>query len=378
MGIVAWAAGVAATAAVVITESTRTPEGFRLRWNSAGGMVYAVEAAQSVGGPWSARIEGLAGEPAVSWIDAVAADPGQMRFYRVVEKPGAVDPGADVWVQRADAVPFQVASLVVGHLETCASAIYAASSWRGVIATNGTLREAAGNWTFDPSPADLLAVRYASGTNVAFRVRTLAGNFSGSVSTFLGSGHEFAFAVVQDGAPDLRIESRRPNGSCSIIPVVTAAGGIRYSNVTYTVDLRNTGPYCFEIDASGFSLLEDYRMTGTVEAPGFHLEVDHRRRYEQVGSGPDSASTEQAWIGHRMVVGADTYTWQGVTRRKSFRGGKISDWRPPGYWHAEGMVLRNGLPFGTYEYVPGTEAPFGFLRFIIRLEGRVIELERWI
>ena len=360
-----------------ITAAARTPAGFHLRWNGNPIKTYAVQTASNPSGPWIKAGEPIPGTTNAEWTDTHTPVPN-LRFYRLVESDPALDPTLPEAFRRADATPVLTAATTLTHIQTCATAIYVASSLRGAITTNGTLRQLGTQWSFDPAPANQLNVQFQSGPNLVYRTRALLGNFTGDVSTFLNSGHNFAFEVSQAGVTELAVTSQRPNGNCNLTPSASAIGTLVFSNILYTVDLQSSGPYCFEIDSTGFSLLEDYRTTGTIRADGFHLTVDYRRRYEQVGSGGEDATTEQVWLGHRLVFGADTFVWQGVSRQKSFRGGKISDWRPPGYWKAAGQILRNGAPVASYDYVPGTEAPFGFLRFIIRVGDQSIELERWL
>ncbi|MBL9134267.1 MAG: hypothetical protein JNK85_00300 [Verrucomicrobiales bacterium] len=363
---------------IEITEAVLTPDGLQLRWSATIGKSYAVQAGPSIQGPWTSIHEQLAEGTSLTWTDPAPTTQHSLRLYRVAESDPSATESLARSLQLADAVPVRLGELFVSHLDTCASAIYLASTLRGgALTTNGTLSQSGIQWSYAAAPADALEIHFATGTNLTYRTRQIAGDLSANASTFLNSGHNFEFEAVQTGVQDLRFTSRRPAGNCNISPWGAVAGTLVVSNTVFTIDVQATGPYCFETDLSGYSLLQDYRTTGTVTAQGFRLTVDHRRRYEAVGSGPGDATAEQVWMAHQLTLGNDTYLWTDVKRQKSFRHGKVSQWEPPGYWSATGQIVKNGIPIATYTYLPAGPPSDIYLRFLLRVGAQTIELERW-
>lgn len=354
-------------------------QGLRLDWAATAGKSYAVETSASVDGPWNLVHQLVADGVALTWSDPAPTTNQAIRLYRIHESDPTHSSGSlALSLQLADVVPIRLGELFASHLDTCASAIYLASNLRGgVLTTNGTLTQSGVQWSYATTPADALAIRFATGTNLSYRTRQLIGDFSGNASTFINNGHAFEFQALQPGVQDLWITSHRPAGNCNITPAGTVAGTFVTSNITFTIDVQATGPYCFETDSSGYSLLQDYRTTGTVVAPGFRLAVDHRRRYEAVGSGPGDATSEQVWMAHQLVLGADTYVWADVKRQKSFRNGKASQWQPPGYWSATGQILKNGVPVAAYSFLPAGPPSDIYIRFLLQVGIETVELESW-
>ncbi|MCC7377540.1 MAG: hypothetical protein IT581_22965 [Verrucomicrobiales bacterium] len=366
--------------AVRITQFRLDGEGLRLDWSATRGKVYAVEAAPSVDGPWNAIHQQPADGDALNWTDPTPATNQAVRLYRIRESdPTNSSDSVALSLQLADVVPVRLGELFASHLDTCASAIYLASSLGGGgLTTNGTLTQVGNQWSYAPAPANELAIHFATGTNLAYRTRQISGNFTGNASTFINNGHSFEFQAVQTGIQDLWITSHRPAGNCSITPNGAVTGTFVTSNITFTINVQATGPYCFETDSSGYSLLQDFHTTGTVTAPGFQLTVDHRRRYEAVGAGRGDATSEQVWMAHQLVLGTDTYVWADVKRQKSFKNGKASQWQPPEeYWSASGQILLNGLPVATYTYVPAGPPSDIYNRFLLQVGARKMELEIW-
>ncbi|MCK6500362.1 MAG: hypothetical protein L6Q38_12885 [Nitrospira sp.] len=367
------------TAAVQITQSSLSTDGhLHLRWTTSLGKSYAVESSPGIQGPWNTVHEQRADSTSLDWSDPIPATNQMIRLYRISESDSPVAGTLTLSLHLADLLPARLGELFTGHLDTCASAIYLASTLRGgVLTTNGTLSQMGSQWGYDPAPVDGLEVRFASGTNLTYRTRQLAGDFSGNATTFLNSGHTFEFLALQPGVQELWLISRRPSGNCGISPFGAIHGSLVYSNTTFAIDVQATGPYCFENDLSGYSLLQDYRTTGTLTTQGFRLAVDHRRRYEAVGSGPGDATSEQVWLAHQLTLGADLYLWTDVKRQKSFRHGKASQWEPPGYWNATGQILKNGAPVASYAYQPAGPPSDIYLRFLLRIGTDTVELERW-
>lgn len=354
------------------TQIRPATNGIFLQWTSETGINYGIESAERVTGPWQRRATLNGSSTILSWTDTETGGAAQ-RFYRITttNTNGASLRGP---LLAADGVPRAVGDLNFDINNIGASAVFLASELGAAgmrLVTNGTLTEAGQNWTYAASPADRLAVRFASGTNADFYIGRMEGNFSSDAATFLRQGHNFDFRVVVSGVGDLFFSSSIAEGTCNFRS--TSRGTLLWNGVNYTLDLVFEGQYCFEGGFGSYSLLNDYTTRGTVAAAAYSLVVDQRWRFELVADGSTSASSAEDWNNNTLTLGADTYQWTGAKKQKSFKNGKPSS--TDSYWQAFGGVLKNGANWGLYRYVPPDL--FGFVKFNLVIPGEVIELESW-
>lgn len=363
-----------------ISTAAREKDRLTVRWTAEAERVYEVQSAHLASGPWRARTNLDAILGAMEWSDPEAANHPQ-QFYRLAASSKTNAPGQSLLLN-GDNLPKAAAQLGEQSGEICANAVFLASQLGAngqQLVSTGTLTQQGAVWSYAPSPADRLTVRFVTGTNLSFYVTRMQGDFSVDAATFLQRNHNFDYRVVSPGVGDMTFTSDVGTGSPSFRASVR--GSITISNVTYAADLALSGDYRFEIDTSGSSYLNDYRMTGTLTAPQMQLTVDQRRRFEMIvtrtdlggGSRTESASADQDWINNTLTLGADTYQWVGVTKQKSFKEGKPSSIDT--YWKASGEVRKNGQAFGTYQMQ--ADSVFGFLRFYLVLPSGSILLESW-
>ncbi len=365
-----FSSGFARAAAATNLKITKAGNGVNVEWNTEAGNDYQVESAATLQGPWQKRTELTASVNTLSWPDTELAGVSQ-RFYRVALIASAVPKATFL---AADSVADDTGTLGLYTSDIGAKAVFLASQLGAggqQLLTTGTLTEQGQNWNYAPTPTDRLLVQFQSGTNLNYYVTRMEGTFSGDAANFLQQPHVFNYRVTSPPTMDLTFTTEIPSGTCNF--AATARGTLAWGGVTYTLDLTLAGQYCFESGFGYYSLLNDYRTTGTVTAPGFNLRVDQRRRFELITSDRDSSSSEEEWNNNTLTVGADTFKWDNTKKQKSFKNGKPSSIDE--YWQAHGAVLKNGAAFGTYRR--DASAVLQIIKFVLVLPDDVVDLETW-
>lgn len=360
-----------ATAADIrFTEIASRADGIAITWTTDPGKTYRIESAPAVTGPWQNRVELNAAASSLSWSDQETGV-GGARFYRVTSVVPLT--ASDESFVAADAAPLVASAFGIESANLSAQAVFLASTLTGgsQLVTTGTLTQLGQNWTYSPAPSERLLVQFQAGTNMTFVVTRMEGDFSSDAATFLRNPHRFEYQATAPGIADLHFSSHIPSGTCNFQSAVS--GSLQWRGVTYVLDLAMAGEYCTENGFGYFSLRNDYTTSGTVTAPGFALRVEERRRFELITTSRDSASSEENWNNNTLTIGADTYKWAGTKKQKSFKDGKPSS--VDTYWQATGAVLKNGAPYGTYRR--DASAAVGWIRFVLDLPDRTVELERW-
>lgn len=355
--------------ALEITQISQKTNAMALEWTTQAGNNYQVESADSILGPWQRRASLNAVSNRLTWLDNETGAARQ-RFYRIATTNQPAPNGA---LLAGDAVARAVGSLSSDINTVAAEAVFAASqlgAGGAQLVTTGTLTQQGQTWSYSSSPADRLAVRFASGTNADFYISRMEGNFSSDAAAFLQQSHNFDFRVVAPGIADLTFASGIPSGTCDFH--ATARGSLVWNAVNYTVDLTLDGKYCFDGGFGSYSLLNDYTTTGSVLAPGYSLNVDERWRFELIADQNQSASSAEDWNNNILTIGPDTYKWVNARKQKSFKNGKPSS--IDSYWQASGAVLKNGQSWGLYQY----QGPIlGYVKFYLVTADAAIELESW-
>lgn len=295
-------------------------------------------------------------------------DPGQPRPAASAEQRA---------IQRAHATPDAIYQTGVASAQLgINSALVASQSQGGLsLVTTGTVTFTATSASYAAAPADRLVVKLPDGKQVDFTFDRLSGDFSGDAANLLGRDHAVSFRAVQDGTGDMQFESLRQGGQYQ----VTARGVMIYEGTSYDIDLTSAGVRRFENDSSGGTSNEDSQTRGSVRAAGFDLTIDETWSYQSIwttgsGRGHDSASTRI--VNSRLQLGTDVYQWNGARTQKSFRDGKPS--QLDSYWKADGLVTRNGAPYGQYRMsAQNIGSSGGFIYFLLSLPSGDIQLEKW-
>lgn len=350
-------------------QAERSAKGVLLRWNTTPGRSYTVEFSSSLSGPWERMITLPATGEGLEYEFEFTPVPGAWRFFRI---------GTSIAedLKAVAALPVELGKALQDSGSLGATAVFGASTLGAGgqrLVTEGTLTEQVNGWTYASDPAGRLEVHFRSGSNMTFYIDRMEGNFSGDASAFLQDPHVFNYRTVVNGFYDLTFTTEMFPNSCSFTAGVV--GTFEREGVTYTCDLSQTGIYCVDNSVSGFfSLLNDQTTTGTVSAPGFDLDLQHRWRSELITSNSSTASSDENWNDSTLKLGADTYQWVNTKIQKSFKDGRPSNadtnWD---YWQAQGAVLKNGEAYGVYQRVFKP----AFIQFLLVLPFGTVELESW-
>ena len=350
-------------------QANRSDNGVSLHWNTVPGRIYRVEFSSSLFGPWELMERLPAAGDRLDYEFEFTAVPGAVRYFRI-------GTSIDKDLRAVVGLPGNLNHVLDDTGSVGANAVFGASTLGAAgqrLVTEGTLTEEPAGWTYDPSPAGQLEVHYRSGTHMTFVVDRFEGDFSGDATTFLQNPHIFDYRVVLDPAYDLTFQTQMLPNSCNFN--ATISGTYWRDGITYTCDVIQTGIYCVDNTVSGyFSVETDYTTFGVVTAPGFSLDLQHRRRFELITSNSETDSTDENWNNSTLTLGTDTYQWINTKTQKSFKNGRASDidtlWE---YWKAYGDILKNGEVHARYQRSIQT----GYIRFLILLPAETIELEAW-
>lgn len=181
---------------------------------------------------------------------------------------------------------------------------------------------------------------------------------------------------VQDGDTDMRYEMSERSGRFS----ARGRGTIAHDDESYTVDLRYRGSRDRQFDTTGAASVEQYAVSGSVRTDDWQLTLDERYQLRsQTGNvrtvGHGTASSVQRTINNTLVQGDDTFRWQGVHTRGSFRSNQAGalEASSPTEWSAEGRVTRNGEAYGRYEL----QRQAGQLRVRLQTPSETVVLDRF-
>ncbi len=226
-------------------------------------------------------------------------------------------------------------------------AVAAASQLAGTgqVTTFGTLSRDGGQLRYSPTPADRLIVPGRDGGTVELKFEDFQGNTQ-SAAAFLANDHSLSFTAQHAGDLDMRISDVRRGEAHDI----TARGRITFGDVDYDADLHFAETDHFRYDGPGGEGERAVAITGTIESDDAKLTVDETASdvsaTAEVRDGlGGSAHTTTRTIRSTLETGGDTYVWNDVQTRESFRNGRASDVE---HWRAEGDVTRNGEPYGSY------------------------------
>jgi hypothetical protein len=219
-------------------------------------------------------------------------------------------------------------------------------SGTGRLTTTGTIRRDGDGYAYAPEPRDRLVVPHPRGGTVDFTFHDVRGSSDG-VEAFFNGDHTLSFTARREGEVDARFSSTRAGDRHT----ATARGRLTVDGTEYRIDLEYAGRSQAVVDGPGGEIRRTITTTGTVETDRARLRVDETS--EMVGASADvrdglggRAHSTTRRIRSRLEVGDDTYLWNDVETRTSFRNGRASN--VDGFWRAEGSITRNGQPYGSY------------------------------
>ncbi len=352
-----------------------------VRWNSRAGFAYEVLSADKLEGPWGRQAEVTAIGPSSNWTDPRVVESGA-RFYQIrpVTPDGCngdigLDTATEAALFEADSAPRVLVTTYQNSRQLAAEAVYFASqlgaSGRQVV-TTGTLQQAGQAWSYSTSPSNRLVVLFPTQKPAEFFITTMQGDFSADASRFLNNSHILEWRSRAEGLGDFAFSSRRTGRLID----ATAKGTMPWKSGEIQVEVASQVDDYFESSSGGSETITDNRITGTMSAPEFQLQINQRFRFQIISQDGVSASTSEEWLGSQLNFLGATFRWVDVKKQKSFRDGKPSG--VDDYWKATGQVLRNDAVFGQYRK---TYASVGnavqVVKFLVEFPNRSIEIESW-
>lgn len=225
------------------------------------------------------------------------------------------------------------------YLRLCAGAVFQASMQNGGrLVTSGTVRESpSGEASYSPLPADHLRLEYRGAYAGDFTVLEMEGDFSGDAAGFLEGDHLLKCRVA-DPASSLELASRQLDGQTA----ATSSGSFEREGVRYRLDAAEQGSYAFEVGSS--AMYEVQRISsGRITSDGFALTIDEAYRYKSLKVDRFVENVRIVSNSH-WTIGADRYRLSSGEIAYAFADGAPAD--VDSFWEAQGVLLRNGEPFG--------------------------------
>lgn len=232
------------------------------------------------------------------------------------------------------------------YLRLCAGAVFQASLQNGGrLVTSGTVREGpSGEASYSPQPTDRLRLEYRGAYAGDFSVLEMEGDFSGDAAGFLNGDHLLKCRVA-DQASSLEVASRQLDGQTS----ATSSGSFEREGVRYGVEAIEQGSYAFEV-GSGATYEVRRSSAGSITSDGFALTIDETYRYKSVKVDRLVENVRVVSNSH-WTVGSDEYRLSAGEIAYAFANGTPVD--VDSFWEAQGVLLRNGEPFGQLAMEPG-------------------------
>ncbi|MBK8014210.1 MAG: hypothetical protein IPK13_23030 [Deltaproteobacteria bacterium] len=255
-----------------------------------------------------------------------------------------------------------------------ASRLANASGQATGIVTVGTVIESSAGVSYRPEPTNALIVERASGVTITFRVRAADGS-STEQAEFFDHDHVLDIEARVDGSLDVRASSARQGQRQDL----RIEGTVVFDGTSVDVRLVRSTDVAFESDSTGNEYSSEGTVTGQISTDAWQLDVDESASFHlvSVASERRTSSSSARSIRSRLVAGSDTFEYVDVAIKKAFQNGDPVD---EDFWVCRGQLVKNGLPFGTFEREVRLADPKdggGFILFGLRVGERWIELERW-
>jgi len=266
-----------------------------------------------------------------------------------------------------------------GLTELATQAVYFASQWQGVLTTSGSIIEVqpGGNFTYVPSPADLMRVEFLNGQVIECTITELNGQDFSDPIAFLRNDHVLRFELQWTGGP----------GPLSVSIFSTQNAGQRQGyvqglmfldNQTAEVNLNLAGSSSFASDLSGSEYRTKYTWQGTVATPAMTVNVDEARDFEAIvvsalDEQTQSVSRSRIQLHSHVVIGPDQLAFSQARIQTVFRDGQPSD---ADYWSGSGgYLLHNQTVIGEIKALH--EYPYVKIQLLLA-NGEAIDLQQWL
>ena len=252
-----------------------------------------------------------------------------------------------------------------------------ASALAGQAVTTGRVDQSGGAATYTPTNGPELVFVGRNGNNevveVVFTIETLEGQ-GASGSDVFNDNHNLGLSARMSNLIDVSIRSQRQGVQWS----ATVEGTLVHSGDALQLNLTRQAVSRSEVDSTGYSSETDQTTTGTIQGPGFAINLDQSFVVGAIGSSQGDASTSTSEYRHTIEQGGDIYRFDGVRIRRNFRDGVPNLIAQE--WRAEGLIRRNEGEYAHYELaeeVVDRERGQGFVVVWVRGLPEDIAIERW-
>jgi hypothetical protein len=250
---------------------------------------------------------------------------------RITIKPAA---GVTISQQRAEV---EKGLSIIG-----AESIYFATMQSGntALVLNGTITETRNqNFAYDPEPADLLRVVYATGEQLDYRISAFEGDYSQPDGTrFLRKDHDFRFTLSMSSGTEVSVNMRQRNGAYRN----TLRGKFSDGVARYDVATETNGDILSDVDPPGVNFHSRERVRGKISGPGFEAEIDEFFRYHLVVFDNAIEDIEKT-MSNRWKIDGDTYALVDSRIFRTFKNGITAELDS---WQIKGRLTRNGEDIG--------------------------------
>jgi hypothetical protein len=243
----------------------------------------------------------------------------------------------------------------------------------GRIVNTGTLTPGfGGGFQYAPQPADRLVVNLGPQQTHEFVVQQAQGNVqAATAAAWVMSPHILQYIHRLPGQAEATIAAQYDGSRFE----VQVQGWYLQSGTRYDLDLRASGQAAGTRDYHGQDVQTQYDLTGTIRGGGIEVDVSERHTSSLVAatnlrilpSQRGSASRFSGVINNVLRSGGEEYRFQNVQVQTDQRTRGTTGAGQAGLTGLQGVVLRNGAPFGRLAAQAG--------RAMLQTESGVIALD---
>jgi len=332
--------------------------------------------------------------PAIATIKAISvADPSKNATATVtVTGTGGTSPEVVKLCQESFNAGYEVADLGDEAVNLAAEAVWGASELNGNNLTlTGTLTQTAQGsdiWTYNPNPSNKLVVIFAGGPTVEFTFTTFNGYLNGTWEDFTEQ-HSVNFRIFIQGQTDLQVQSQ--SGFVTANPKVPASNGYvpawtrewqrvltgttLYEGEIITLNVTHSGTEYGSIEPGWTQLIHDENYGGTVGSPSFQMNISQYSYSSRTHNSNAGIHVLNGQLTNNSSATLNGITYQYQNAHAAWAAG--SSLNDPGafnividtnYWDAQGIMLKNGQPFGTIQFTgPVVANAYGGPDLVLRL-----------
>ncbi|MFB6318312.1 T9SS type A sorting domain-containing protein [Saccharicrinis sp. FJH54] len=241
-------------------------------------------------------------------------------------------------------------------------AVWYASEMTGYKTTFGTLTQSNANydnWSYTETPNDKMVLNFANGDVIHFIFNAIDGFVDGDEYDFKRS-HAMDFVSVIPDILNLRIQSETGPQDGKIYWTRTMTGSTTFDEISYSVNLTNTGNNNEEVE-NGFAF-GDYvnETTGSVASSVLNYAINEKY-YTSIGHNSNTG----IYVQSRQIINSNSVTgspgsyrfenvncfWIGGTSFyndacEGVYNQVIEDYN----WLAQGTLYKNNVNYGTIKY----------------------------